>query len=295
MALVGVAFGVLAAFCLAGQALTIRLATRDGRTLDVLLIVLFINAATFAVLSAIFVPDPVVTPTSFLAFLGTGIVATLVARACFYSSIGRIGASRAEPIKASMPLPATVLAVLLFGEHVSGVQFGAIVLIVVGVALVSWEGARTDRALGTDVSIVALLLAVASAVLFALEPLFAVVGFREGTSPLVGLTIKTGGAFVILAAFVAWRDSVPYPSDIRDGNGRWYLLAGLASTGFMIFDYVGLSLSRVGVVVPIMQTSPLVVAAGSALFMRDLERVTPRLVAASVVIVIGAALVTLSG
>jgi len=44
-----------------------------------------------------------------------------------------------------------------------------------------------------------------------------------------------------------------------------------------------------------MQTSPLIVLAISAAFLRDVERVTPRLVVAASIVVVGAVGVTVGG
>lgn len=295
VALAGVGFAVVAAFCLAGQALTVRLATREGRTAHVLLVVLAVNAAVFVPLAFLLVPEPAPSRRAILAFAAAGLVSTMLGRACFYAGIKRVGASRAEPIKASMPLHATIFAVLLLGEPVSGPQAVGIALVVLGVALVSWEGSAADRLVGAGVPWVGLSLPFAGALLFSLEPIFATVGFREGTPILVGLAIKTAAAAAAFFAYLVATRDLPRPGALPGGTFRWYVLAGVANSAFLLAYYAGLSVSRVGVVVPIMQTSPLVVLAVSAVFFRDLERVTPRLIAAAGVIVAGAIAVTVAG
>ena len=116
---VGLALAILAALGLAGQALTVRFATRRNRSSDVLLVALVINAAVFVALAVALTADPVLTPTSLLAFVAAGIIPLMLGRAFYYAGIERIGASRAEPIKASMPLFATVLAFFVLGETVT--------------------------------------------------------------------------------------------------------------------------------------------------------------------------------
>lgn len=291
----GVALAIVAAIGLAGQALTIRLATRRGRSNDVLLVVMLVNVVVFVLLVVLFVSDPGVTIKSFFAFMAAGIVGTMLGRAFFYAGIKRAGASRAEPIKASMPLHATVLAFLLLGERVTRIQFVGVILIVVGVAFVSLTGPAVDHRVDEDAARVGLLFPLMAAFFFGLEPIFASVGLTAGTSVLVGLTIKTVGAFVVFLFYLAWRGEVPRPSGIPRGEVRWYVLAGLANTGFLLAYYAGLSISRVGVVVPITQMSPLLVMAASAVFLRKVETVTPRLVAGAVVIVTGGITVTLFG
>lgn len=290
----GVVLAVLAAFGLACQTLAIRLATRRAATTDVLFVVMLVNVVVLVPVVPFLADDLAITPTSVLAFTAAGVVGTIVGRLLFYSAIKRVGASRAEPFRATMPLHATILAVLLLGEFVTGLQIAGIVLIVVGIALVSWEGSITAAANGEVASRGALALALVAAFFFGLEPIFATVGLDEGTDMFVGLAIKTVTAFVAYTTFLRWRNQLPAVT-LQTDNLHWYVLAGLANTGFLLAYYAGLNVSRVSIVVPIMQTSPLIVIVLSAIFLRRLERVTPRLVGAATVIVAGAVLVTVTG
>jgi len=54
-----------------------------------------------------------------------------------------------------------------------------------------WDGNRTDVA-GEETSWVGLALPLTAAFVFAVGLILATVGLREGTSVIVGLTIKTG-------------------------------------------------------------------------------------------------------
>lgn len=291
----GVALALLAAVGLASQALAIRLATRHGRSNHVLLLVMVMNVAVFVPAVALFVPDPSLTLRSFLVFAAAGILGTMLGRAFFYAAVKRVGASRAEPIKASMPLHATVLAALLLGERVTTLQFAGIVLIVLGIMFVSLEGRSVDRHAGEESSLFEMSFPLLAAFFYGLEPIFASTGLASGTGVLVGLTIKTAAALVVFLCYLWWRGDLPRRADIPFGEIRWYALAGLANTGFLVAYYAGLSVSRVGIVVPITQMSPLLVVGASAVFLRRIETVTPRLVAGVGIIVAGGITVTLTG
>lgn len=292
--LLGVAFALLAAVCLAGQALTIRVITQRTSPTHVLLFVLVTNAVVFVPLAVLFTESYAVTPTAVVAFATAGIVSTLIGRVFFYSGIERVGAARAEPLKASMPLHATILAVLLLNEAVSAMQFGGVLLIVGGIAVISWDGAARDTAATGTTDWIGLAFPLIGAFLFAVEPIFATIGFEEGTSVLVGLSIKAVAAAGVLASYLALRGDLP-GRELFSTDVVWFVLAGIATSGFLLAYYAGLSVSRVSIVVPIMQTSPLLVAIAAALFLRGLERVTPALVVGSTVVVVGAVVVTLFG
>lgn len=123
VSLLGVTLAAVAACCLAAQALTVRFVTYNGRTEDVMFVVLLVNLAVIVPLALVLVPDPTLTATAFVAFVAAAAVSTVLGRACYFVGIRRVGASRAEPIKASMPLWATVLAVVLLDERMTGLQF----------------------------------------------------------------------------------------------------------------------------------------------------------------------------
>lgn len=314
--LFGALLALTAALCLGAQALLVRLGTVDGRSFDVLAGVLVVNVAILVPLAAVTASGPALglTVTAFLAFVAAGIVGTLLGRIFYFAAIGAIGATRTEPIKASQPLHAVLIAVVVLGETVTPGHVFGIVLVTVGVAYVSWTTQTDPEA--PDVSRRDLLLPLAAAFFLGLEPTFAKTGFAEGTAPVVGLAIKSLVAAVIVCGYLAWerrarlvarlragtsaregrhghvRLSILAAADprrwIRAENARWYVAAGVANSAFLLAYYGALNVAPVGVVVPIIQTSPVLIAGLSYVFIREHERVTPSLVAGTLVVVTGA-------
>ncbi|THE63208.1 hypothetical protein D8Y22_19680 [Salinadaptatus halalkaliphilus] len=68
VSLIGITLALLAACCLAGQALTIRVATQNGRPTDVLLVVMADNIVILVPLTAMVDPNPTLTVRSIVAF-----------------------------------------------------------------------------------------------------------------------------------------------------------------------------------------------------------------------------------
>lgn len=293
-ALAGVALAAVAAVAVAVQSVSVRAGTDRGRATDALVVVLLVNVAAIVPAAALFhYPAYALTPRSVAAFAAAGAVGTLFGRICYYTSIERIGASRSEPLKASQPLHATVVAVVVLGERVTAGHVAGILLVVAGIAAISWETARGDGAdPDADGSWLALSLPLGAAFLFGIEPTLAKLGFAEGTPILVGLAVKTAAATAGFLLYLRARGALPSPRALVDRNARWYAVAGLANTTFLFLYYLALSIAPVSVVVPVVQTSPLVVMVLSALFLARLERVTWRLVSAAGVVVCGAVVLT---
>lgn len=292
----GVGLALIAAVGIAGQTVSIRIGTEKGRSHDALVVVLLVNivvlvpAAVFA-----FYPNYGLTLRSVLSFVGAGFVGTLLGRAFYYAGIEQIGASRAEPIKASQPLHSALVAVIVLGETLTTGNLFGILLIVAGVGLISREAAKNPTTATGNVPMTGLFLPLVAAFFFGIEPIFAKLGFAEGTPVLVGLAIKTLAATIGFLGYLRYRAGLPARSELLSGNVRWYVVAGVSNTVFLLAYYAALEVSPVVLVVPIMQTSPLLVVGLSFVFLQRLERVTWRLASAAAVVVAGAIAVTFAG
>lgn len=293
---VGITLALVAAMGLAGQALFVRLGPREYGATIAVVITLVVNLVLFIPATAvIFYSDYGITRASLAAFAAAGLAGPMFGRIFFFASIHQIGASRAEVVKASTPLVATVLAIAVLGERLTELHFVGILLIVIGVAIVARS--RSDDAVA-DVSLSGVMLALAGAFFFGIVPIFVSIGFGEGTPVLVGLSIKTVTASVTYFGYLLWRRDPALAASMRSHSlvdVKWYIVAGLAGTVFLSAYYAGLQLARVVVVVPIVYMSPLLVVASAALFFSDREPVTIPLVVSSILVISGGVLVTVFG
>jgi drug/metabolite transporter (DMT)-like permease len=292
----GVVLAVAVALLASTQVLLVRAGSQYGGVRSAVLLSMVVNVLTFLPAAAVVhYPDYGLTPESIGAFVAAGFCGTFLGRVLYYDSIDRIGASRTEPLKASMPLFASLIAFFLLGEVLTVVHAGGIALIVVGIALISWQTTSTGADQGEDVSMMALGLPLLAAVAFATEPNFVRVGFQEGTPILVGLTLKTVAAGVGFTAYLRYRGTLASMALPEQSQRRWFLAAAVANTLSVLAYYAALKVSRVVVVVPIIQTSPLMVAVLAYAFFSHLERISWRLIAASLLVVFGAVVVTFVG
>lgn len=292
----GVGLAFVGAVALAVQSLCIRYGTVRSRSTQALIVVLVVNLLILVPVTLLTTDlTAAYTRRSVVAFVGAGLVGTMAGRAFYYEGIKRIGASRAEPIKASQPLHASLLALIVLNETLTGRHFVSLLGIVVGVALITWETSHGDDTGGTG-SRAALVFPLMGALLYGIEPVIASIGFQDGTSALAGLLIKTLSATIGFVGYLLWRGAVPARGAYNRHELQWLAGAGVANTVFLVAYYRALEVTTVAVVVPIVQSSPLMVILLSALFVRDtLERVTWRLGLYTVIVVAGAIGVTIYG
>ena len=293
----GIALAVLAAFLWAVHNVLIRIATAEGDVGDAIIVVMAINLLFVAPPALLlYFPSYDLSWSAAGAFAAAGVAGLMLGRICMFGGIQAIGASRTTPVVSASTLVAAMLAVVLLGESLTVRHVVGIVLIVAGVAVISW---LTAADAGGDASWretgLSLLLPLGAALFIGVEPIFIRFGLDTGTPILVGLTVMMTAAFVGYAGYRRIRFGVIFiPRD--DPLLRWYAVAGLASTIGLVTYFGALAAAPVVLVVPIIQVSPLFVIALSAVFLPErLERVTWRLVGAALIVVIGAGLVSISG
>ncbi|RQH02345.1 DMT family transporter [Natrarchaeobius oligotrophus] len=292
----GVTFALIAALSLGVTSIFVRLGSRSGKSNEIVIATFVANLAIVVPITLyVYYPNFGLTPRAIVAFALAGTVGTFFGRALFYRSIEIIGASRTEPVKATQPLHAALVAAVVLGEALTARNLFGIVLLIVGLALVSREIVNDDSG-PTSVSPAMLILPLGAAFFFGIEPTFAKIGFDEGTPVLVALVVKTVAGLTAMLLYLRMRNSLPSFS-LRSTERsvlKWYVLAGISNTIFLTSYYAALEIAPVILVVPLVQTSPLVVVVLSLAFLSHLERVTPRLIAAATIIVAGATIVTLT-
>jgi len=290
--LVGVGFAVLSALCLAAQSLAVRLGSKTHSITAVIAVMYTVNLAVFVPVTAV-VAYPVydVTWTAVAAFTVSGLLGSLVARYCYFIGIERLGSSRTEPLKALLPLFAVGAAVVFLGEQVTPILLVGVALLVAGGIAVTLEARDSPTAPRGRALWIGLAFPLAAALLLGIDPIFTKIGFAEGTSVMVGVTIRVLAAAAGFGLFLLPRAVQTGVDGIGIGLNRWLLTASIANTAYLLTYYAALSRTPVSVVTPVMGVSTLFVVVGAALFLQDDERVTWRLGGAAVIVVLGVVLV----
>jgi drug/metabolite transporter (DMT)-like permease len=293
----GVVLAAAAAVAWAAQYVFVRLATVEGSTTDAVAVVLVCNVV-LVVPAALVLSEPtaIASVDVLAAFVGAGLAGSLLGRICQFRAIETIGASRTAPVVASTALFSAGLAVVLLGETLTAAHAVGILLVVCGVAYISWRTATdpTDPRPAREIGL-SLAFPLLAALCFAIEPVFISWGLAEGVPVVAGLAVKVVAAALGFLGYLLIASAVPSAARLA-GSLRWYVAAGVASTVALLVYFLALEVAPVVVVVPIIQVSPLIVLVLSSAFLpRGLERVTWDLTVAATLVVVGAIVVSVSG
>lgn len=216
-------------------------------------------------------------------FLVAGLVAPGLARLMFFVGIDRIGVARAFSLMATAPLFAVLMAMAFLGERPTPLLLLGALAIAGGSMLLARRSEHEAQWRRRDMIFPAL-----GALGFALRDNLSRWGLRDYGDSLAAAAAATVTSLLVMwICAAAWRAklSVPRPSL------AFFAMSGVCEGSAYLLMWRALSIGDVSVVSPLVNAHSIVAIVLAAIFLRDLERVTWRIVVATLLIVAGVALV----
>jgi uncharacterized membrane protein len=219
-----------------------------------------------------------------LLFAAAGLIGTVAGRLTRFLAIARVGASVAAAVINLTPLIATIFAIALLGERVTLPIVAGTIVIVAGTLLLSVGGVR----LGFRPWMIVLPLA--SATCFGIVQVIRKVALG-GIGPIPGTAINLTTALIAFSAIMIGSGH----RGIYTCRGRpllYLIAAGIAENAGVLLTIVALNHGAVSVVTPLTAAAPIFVLLFTPLFLKGVEVLTARVVAGTVLIVLGVYLIT---
>ena len=230
------------------------------------------------------------TPVSTLVFILSGVVGTALGRLVSYTGIQRTGATVGEAGGATHPLFASLLAFVLLSEPILLLELAGMVIIIVGIVMMSLSKGG-DQSGWEPWEI---LIPLFAAMLFGTAHTLRRYGFvMTDATPVEGTALNSLGAFLVLVLYIGIgrkREILIADQKAR----RYFALSGLLIPVGLLLSMVAFSLGRVVTVAPLLATVPLFGLLFGYLLLRDVERITPRLVGSICITVSGIVLITIA-
>ncbi|MDH3445265.1 MAG: DMT family transporter [Deltaproteobacteria bacterium] len=218
-------------------------------------------------------------------FIASGLIQPAVVRILQYTAIVRLGASRAGPIRGISPLFAIFIAILALGEEPGPTVYVGTVMCVGGLWLISYR-----RAGETPWRTIDLLFPLSAAFLAAISQNIRRSGLLILPDPFVGAAVTTLTSLLVLTGSLTvtrqWR-RLQINRECLPGYGGAAVISAVAQ----ILVFIALSKGEVSVVMPLINSNPLFIVLFSAVFLRDLEKVTAQVAAGAFLIVGGITLI----
>jgi drug/metabolite transporter (DMT)-like permease len=262
-----------------------------GSSLQASLTVVVVDTTLYAIaLLALQGPDALasVTPASAGLFLVAGLVGTALGRLAVFTGVDRVGASINSAVISTRPLFASLLAVVFLGEVVTVATVLGIAILVAGLVLLALS--RGGDLAGWQPRELLFPLAAAAAFGFGnVARKFGLDAFAEITV-LEAVALNEFGALIALAAYAVARNRRDVIAAPR-ATYVYFAGSGTLTAVALLSLFAALAVGRVVVVDPLTAIAPLFTTVFAAVFLRDLERVTRRVVIGAALIVAGVALI----
>ena len=289
--LVGAALSMIGAFFVSIESILVRKSTVKGSITELIGTILFVNVIIWSLASFFsYYPNFDINLEAFLAFSLSGIFGFFIGYFLLFVSIKRVGASRTLPLIRSQVIVALFLSIFFLQESLTPYHIAGIFIILIGTVFVSREMSDGDSYIKGN-KIRNLLLPIFAGVSWGLNWFFSKLGLLQGIPVVLGLTVSSIMALVSFSIFRGINEKkLPTPK-INSPNFIWFFAIGIMCALAFFMNFLALSISRVMVVSPIWQITPLFVLLLSHIFLPKLEKVTLKLIIGSLLIVGGAIIV----
>lgn len=280
------AFAIASGLFTAINLILLKKGMAHSNPITAIVISLGINVVVFWTIVLIVLPVREIFHPALAIFMLVGLIQPGGTRFLAYLSVQKVGVAVTAPLRATTPLFSSLLAIIVLGEQLTPPVAMGTGLVVVGIALISLK--REDS--GNWLNIYVLLPLLSSFVAGSTQ-VIRKIGLAQITLPLLGAAVTTGTSLIVitLSLLLSRRSSTL----AFNRTSLWYFtLAGVTITMGVASVYMSLYLSDVVVVAPLASLSPLFSLILTAIFLREVEVITARVVIAACLIVTGVVLIT---
>lgn len=220
-----------------------------------------------------------------LIFIVAGILAPGVGRTLSYVGIEKIGVARSVPIANSSPIFASIFAVVFLAEAWVLQNMVGTLLVISGVVILSLARPATGEWRKLDI-----LYPFVGAMAFGGSAILRKAGLDFVDSPVLAAAVTAGAAAVFSFTLLQIRGGREAFKLTRRSAG-WLFTAGLINTAAMLSVFYALSYGKVVIVEPLVSSNPVLTLLLTAIFLRDVEVLTGRVITGGLLTVVGTVLV----
>ena len=278
------AYALVTAFSFGLSAVLVRKGLSESTAVTATLVISGVQTVVLSLMLALSPPSLDWAAVGY--FVVAGLLAATMGRTLNYTSIDRLGVPISTSLSGTNPLFTIIFASVLIGEAVETSTVAGTVLVVAGIALIiGWGGENNVKK--DD-----LVIPLGAASLYALSSIVRKTALTMLPEPVLGAVV---GALASLITYPIVLRLMNRQGDIKltKGSLPYFAAAGFSNSVAWISMFIATQRGSVSVVSAIIGANPLFGLLLSALFLRSVERITPRIIAGCLVIVAGVMVITL--
>jgi drug/metabolite transporter, DME family len=280
-------FSFQAALCFSIAHIFIRRGLVESNAMTGSFISLTMSAAVLWLLVPFFVPLSALWTPAVAIFLAAGIFAPGIGRTLSYVGIEKIGVARSVPIANSSPIFASIFAVIFLAETWVLQNIVGTLLVIGGVIILSMAKPAQGEWRKLDV-----VYPLVGAMAFGASAILRKAGLGFVNIPLLAAAI-TAGAAAIFSFVLLQIQGGKRTFKLTRRSAAWLFSAGLFNTAAMLSVFYALSHGKVVIVEPLVSSNPVLTLLLTAIFLRDIEALSSRVIIGALLTVTGTILVVL--
>jgi uncharacterized membrane protein len=282
---VDIYFSFQAALCFSIAHILIRRGLAQSNAMTGSFISLSMSALVLWALVPFFASVSALRAPALLIFIAAGILAPGIGRTLSYVGIEKIGVARSVPIANSSPIFASIFAVIFLAEAWVLQNILGTLLVISGVVILSV--AKPAQGEWRKLDIVFPLI---GAMAFGGSAILRKAGLEFVDSPVLAAAVTAGAAAVFSFTLLQIRGG-KQAFKLTRRSAAWLFAAGLINTAAMLSVFYALSHGKVVIVEPLVSSNPVLTLLFTAIFLRDVEVLSLRVIMGGLLTVIGTILV----
>lgn len=290
--MIGVVLALLAAMSSALSMILVRKNLDKSNFIYISLTITIMGNIILWPLALTFTDLSTVNPEGLLLFVLAGLLAPGIVRLLYFKGMETAGISANATIFATYPLYTSIAAVLLLGEALTAENWIGLVCIIVGVISVGRilnkgeNGSRNATKKG-------LIVPIACSLAFAFSYIMRKEALNIYNQPLLGVTVGYTSSLLVYLLVIAFSNHTG-TSRFSRNDIKMFWKPGVGTTMTLLLSFFALSQEMVSIVAPVLQTELLFILLFTYIFLRKIEKLSPKLVASSLLIVAGVILISIN-
>jgi uncharacterized membrane protein len=276
---------IIAAFSYSLGMITAQIGLKDTDTFFGALISMVFSFLGSLFLFIFFVPLSHFANWALIYFIIAGLSGPCMGRFLLYIGINRVGSSIASTLYSIKPLFSAIAAVLILGENLTTAIAAATVIMVAGLAIVSFE--ESGKKFANSWSKKDLIFPIMAGAAYGLSHVFRKIGLNINHDPLMGVVVQNAAALAFSLTLTVFKKNQQQVSVINRKAWIVFGLSGIFSVLGQLAMFYALNIGSVLIVSPLTAISPLFIIMIAAIFLRKIERVTWKITLGAVLIIAG--------
>jgi drug/metabolite transporter (DMT)-like permease len=283
--MLAIVFGILASLCFAAASLLAQRGLYIVPTPWGAWVTLVANTVFLFAFHFVLYPDAPIFVFDNLTFVVVGLFVPGMTRVLTFRGIRTMGSAITSTIVNTTPMFSTALAMLALAERPGPLVLAGVVLIVGGLVIISWEGSERSW------KRIELFFPFLAALLFSMKDVTVRWGLGGSAAPILAAAIAAITSTIeifLINRYIHKETFILPPKHVL----WWFVSSGIFTGGSFLFMFLALSMERVSIIAPLINSYAAFVLVLAPLMARQIERVTPRKVAGAVLVVAGIFLIS---